>query len=77
MQTDMNWELAEFSLDSHDGSARYTFTHDGGSSTEPPEHVTIRVRLPDQQGQSDEHLRQLANQRLIQVLNEIEVALVG
>ena len=41
------------------------------------EHVAIQVRFSNHQGESDEHLRDLANQRLIQVLNEIEMALVG
>jgi hypothetical protein len=77
MATDMNWELAEFSLDRESRSARYAFRHQGGHGTAADEHVAIQVRVFNHQGESDEHLRNLANQRLIQVLNEIEMALVG
>jgi hypothetical protein len=77
MATDMNWELAEFSLDRENRSARYAFQHQGGRGAAADEHVAIQVRFSNDQGESDEHLRDLANQRLIQVLNEIEMALVG
>ena len=77
MATDMNWELAEFSLDRENQSARYAFQHQGGRGAAADEHVAIQVRFSNHQGESDEHLRDLANQRLIQVLNEIEMALVG
>ena len=77
MATDMNWELAEFSLDRENRSARYAFQHQGVRGAAADEHVAIQVRFSNHQGESDEHLRDLANQRLIQVLNEIEMALVG
>ena len=77
MAANMNWELAEFSLDRENGSARYAFRHQGSLGTAADEHVAIQLRVSNHQGESDEHLRNLANQRLIQVLNEIEMTLVG
>jgi hypothetical protein len=73
----MNWELDGFNLDPANGLARFTFRSQTGTSAETPEHVSISVRVRDQESQTVATLRNLANQRLIQVLNEIEMALVG
>ena len=45
MATDMNWELAEFSLDRESRSARYAFRHQGGHGAAADEHVAIQVRV--------------------------------
>ena len=69
----MNWQLDGFSLDPENRLARYTFTHRDPSGVQSPEHVSISVWVRDQEYQTVASLRQLANQRLIQVLNEIEM----
>ena len=73
----MEWQLEGFSLDPENRLARYTFTHRDDSGAETPEHVSISVRVRDQEYQTVASLRQLANQRLLQVLNEVEMTLAG
>jgi hypothetical protein len=75
----MNWRLDGFTLDPENGLARYTFTHEDedGFGAETAEHVSINVRVRDQENQTVASLRHLSNQRLLQVLNEIEMVLAG
>ena len=73
----MNWQLDGFSLDPENRLARYTFTHRDPSGVQSAEHVSISVWVRDQEYQTVASLRHLSNQRLLQVLNEIEMVLAG
>jgi hypothetical protein len=76
-EANMNWYLEAFSLDPGSELARYTFTHRDISGVETSEHVSVSVRVRDQESQTVASLRHLASQRLLQVLNELEMLLAG